>query len=364
MKILFITTHLNTGGITKYIATLSKGLIDNGHKIFIASSGGGREEEFLSMGCSLVKLDIKTKSELDYRIYFAAIKLKKFILEKNIDIVHSQTRITQVMGKILSMICHKPYLSTCHGFFKKRLSRAIAPCWGDAVIAISSAVKDHLTEDFHVPEEKIFLVNNGIDLSEFPLGDKRTKLVLRSKFHLSGEPVVGIIARLSDVKGQDILIKAMSDVVKEIPNAKLLIVGEGKKEFVLRKLAEELSLSEHVVFYPTVNKTNEVLSMLDVFVMPSRQEGLGLSIMEAQASGLCVVASAVGGIPSLIKDGKTGILVESENVNLLAKGIVKALTDKEFSQRMGEESRKFIRENYSHELMTDKTINVYKRLTE
>ncbi len=360
MKILFLTTHLNSGGITSYLRTLTKGLIARGHQVFIASSGGDMEQEFLSLGAQLKTLNIKTKSELDPRIYLALIPLINLIREHHIDVIHAQTRITQVMGRCLQTLTGKPFVTTCHGFFKTRFFRKKFPFWGKRVIAISEPVKLHLQQDFLVVEQNICLVDSGLDITDFPLVDEATKKINRKKWDLGEEPAIGIIARLSDVKGQDILIPAMKEVLQKIPKAKLLIVGEGKMETMLKDLVMTLNLHEHVKFYPIVNRTTEALSLFDVFVMPSRQEGLGLSVMEAQASGLPVVASNVGGIPTLIKDGQTGLLVEPENVHQLAQAIIKVLEDKNLAQRLGQQARSFIMQNYSSQKMVEKTIACYE----
>ncbi|MCK5180215.1 MAG: glycosyltransferase family 4 protein [Candidatus Omnitrophica bacterium] len=362
MNILFLSTHLNAGGITSYLFTMSKGLIRRGHQVHVATSGGNMEKEFSSIGVKLLTLNIRTKSELDPKIYFALSLLAKYIRENEIDLIHAQTRVTQVMGAWLKKLTGKPFISTCHGFFKTRLSRRVVPCWGDCVIAISTAVEKHLKDDFKVREERVFLIESGIDLEQFSLIDQSSRKELRARFDLGNAPVVGIVARLSDVKGQDILVEAMSRIVRDIPDAQLLLVGEGKMERALRENVERLNLNDHVRFFSIVDKTYEMLSLFDIFAMPSRQEGLGLSIMEAQAAGLPVVASRVGGIPSLIEDGNTGVLVEPENPDELAGAIVKLFGDRARMNTIGMAGREFIKETFSADKMLDKVIYLYQQL--
>jgi len=365
VNILLLSTHLNAGGITSYLLTLSKGLIEQGHDVHIASSGGDNEDEFIAMGAMFLKLNIRTKSELSPKLYRALGLFRKYIKENSIHIIHSQTRITQVMGQLLMKSTGCPYLSTCHGYFRVRLSRRIAPCWGQAVIAISEAVRGHLKKDFKVLEENIFLIPNGIDLNKFSMIADDKKRSIRAELHLSDDkPVLGIIARLSDIKGQDILISAMKQVVREVPSVKLLIVGEGRMESSLKGMVLSLELNDHVFFHPVVNQTVKYLSALDIFVMPSRQEGLGLSVMEAQACGLPVVASNVGGLPSLIKNGTTGILVEPQSSDALAKALVELLKSPQRWKPMGLAARKFIEATYSSGKMVNKTIELYRRLAD
>lgn len=326
----------------------------------VASCGGNREEAFIASGVRLLNINIRTKSELSPRLYLALPHLRRYVKEHNIEIIHAHTRITQVMGRLLKTLTRRPYVSTCHGYFKPRFSRRIFPCWGDAVIAISQAVCDHLKKDFGVKKEKTALIPSGLDLEAFPLIDEEKRKRNRRRLGLSDEPLIGIVARLSDVKGQDILIKAMKKVIERIPRARLLIAGEGKWESSLKDLARSLGLTDHVLFYAGVNETVDSLSMLDVFAMPSRSEGLGLSVMEAQACGLPVAASRVGGIPSLIEDGQTGFLVEPENPDALAGALVKILENPGLAKRVGSAARKFIEENCSSDKMVDKTLALYK----
>ena len=360
MNVLFLTTHLNAGGITSYLLTLSKGMTERGVGVHIASGGGARAADFSALGVHLLNLNIRTKSELDPRIYCVLPLLKRYIHRQEIDIIHAQTRITQVMGLCLSKMTKRPFVSTCHGFFKPRLSRRMFPCWGDAVVAISEAVQKHLRDDFQIADERISLIPSGIDIRMYAPVDHAVKRQTRLKYDLGAEPVVGIIARLSEVKGQDILIKAMKTVHEQIADAKLIIAGDGKTGPSLRKMVKEFKLEQSVLFCPSTNKAAEVLSLLDVFVMPSRQEGLGISIMEAQAAGVPVIASRVGGIPSLIEEGRTGFLVGPEDPVALGQTILMALRDPDRLARVAGAGRESIRTNHPADLMVEKVLTLYK----
>ncbi len=363
MNVLILTTHLNSGGITSYLLTLSRGLVDAGNAVFIVSGGGNMIGEFSGAGVKHTTLNIRTKSELDPRIYWPLGRLARFIKEKRIDVIHSQTRITQVMGQCLGKMTKRPFVSTCHGFFKTRLSRRIFPCWGDAVIAISPAVKEHLTRDFGLPGRLSELIRNGIDVKDFPLVSAQMREQKRKKFNIMAEePVIGIIARLSDVKGHTVLIGAMSRVIQKIPTALLMIVGTGKMESFLKAKVRDMNLEDHVRFCPVVNRIPEYLAVFDIFVMPSLQEGLGLSVIEAQAAGLPVVASDVGGIPALIVNGQTGLLVEPKDTGALAQAIVELLENPQKAKDMGARAHTFIEREFSAERMVGQTLELYRKL--
>ena len=201
MNILFLTTHANTGGITSYLLTLGQGLVQKGHKVLVASSNGDCVARFQDAGIRHVKINIRTKSEAHPKLLLALPSLNRLIREENINIIHAQTRVTQVLGCVLGRCSGVKMVTTCHGFFRPRWFRKTFPCWGDAVIAISKPVERHLNQDFSVAPDKIHLIANGIDLDRFVMTSEQKRLDMRQKWNVGGGQVIGIIARLSDVKG-------------------------------------------------------------------------------------------------------------------------------------------------------------------
>jgi glycosyltransferase involved in cell wall biosynthesis len=362
MNIVFLTTHLNTGGITSYLFTLGRGLVESGHRVFIVSSGGDMEEKFKKAKIHLLNLDMRTKSELSPKLYRHLTEIRQFLLAHDIHLIHSQTRVTQVMGRVLQRLTKRPYVSTCHGFFQRRLGRQIFPCWGDRVIAISEPVAHHLRRDFQVSADRVRMIRNGIDVAAFQGITDDYKSTSRKKYHVEAGPVIGIVARLSSVKGQDLLIKAFKDVVEVFSNAHLLLVGEGRMESDLKRIVTQLGLRPRVTFIPDYRCLKEVLSLLDVFVMPSRQEGLGLSVMEAQAAGLPVIASRVGGLPSLIDHCRTGILVSPGDIQGLSQTLIDLLKDPSQMKRIGFDAQQMAERQYGYQNMVTKTIEVYQEI--
>ncbi|MCX5693993.1 MAG: glycosyltransferase family 4 protein [Candidatus Omnitrophica bacterium] len=358
MNILFIANHLNVGGITSYLFTLASGLKNKGHEVYLASSGGELEEKFIQSGIKILKVSLKTKNEVSPKIFFSFWKLKKIIRKYNIDLIHSHSRTTQVLGDWLGRVLVKPHIFTCHGFFKPKLFRRIFGCWGRKVIVISQQVKEHLIADFKLNENKISVIHNGIDTKKF--GDYSRRDNLRAQLGMQNDFIVGIIARLSDVKGHIYLIQALPQVMKKFPNTKLLIVGQGKTRDVLFKKSRDLGLEQNIIFIPEAKNTQELLAAMDIFVMPSLQEGLGLALMEAMAQGLAVVGSAVGGIKTLIQDKQNGLLVEPANVAALSQAIIVLLGDLQLRRNLGAQARKFICANFSQVEMVDKTEIIYQ----
>jgi len=359
MNILYIVNHLNVGGITSYCLTLANGMKKKGHNVFIASGGGELLSNFKDAGVSCVSVPLKTKKEISFNILFSFFRLSKIIRDNKIDILHSNSRTTQVLGCLLQRSTGVKHIFTCHGFFKRRFLRRVFPCWGDKIIAISQQVREHLEDDFGVPSKDIVVINNGIDIERFSAEAIKPKAEIRNRLGLGAGPVVGIIARLSDVKGHKYLIEAMSLVLTQSPQAQLLIIGEGKMQEELFELVNKLGINKSVVFIAKSQDTRDILSVIDVFVMPSLQEGLGLALMEAMASGLAVVGSNVGGIRTLIESGSRGLLVEPADAKSLAAAISKLLNDKPLRENLGSQARKFIQNNFSQTKMVLETEKEY-----
>ena len=358
MNILILANHFNAGGISSYILNLAGGLALRGHKVYVASGGGEWLDRLKECNIEHIYAPLRTKSIISPKIFFAYPVLQKAVRDKKIEIIHAQTRVTAVLACWLARKHSLPFITTAHGFYRRRIGKRIFPCWGDMVIAISEQVREHLINDFGVSGKKIRLVHNGIDAAHYlsPV----TPCQIRDRFGLGDGPVVGIIARLSEVKGHKYLIEAMAEVVKKIPDVQLLSVGDGRIKKGLEKLAHNLDISKNVHFIPAVSDTREAFCVINIFVMPSLQEGLGLSIMEAMASGVPVVASCVGGITSLVRDNETGILVKPKDPCGLAKAIMDLLNDRQKAQYLASNARGLILKDFSQDTMAEETEKVYR----
>ncbi len=361
MNILLLSTHLNPGGITTYMFSLARGLQKKGNKVFIASSGGKSEELFKSSGIEFIYIPISTKCEISPKIIVSLFKLKKEIKEHQIDIIHAHTRVTQVLGTLLAAFSKSFYISTCHGFFKKRFSRMIFSAWGRNVIAISQAVAEHLECDFGLDKDKISIIHNGIDCDSYTLIEAKNKESIKRKFNIPQQgPLIGMLARLSTVKGHKFFIRSIPLILEKIPKALFLIVGDGHLKNELLAQVEKLKLTESVFFLSSQDDTREMFAIMDCFVSCSLQEGLGLSIMEAQAQAVPVVAFATGGVVSLIQDRSTGLLVKPEDISALAEAIISILNDQGLSQEITKRARENLKRNFSIENMVSDTLKLYR----
>ena len=355
MNILILTNHLNIGGITRYVLNLSYGLKKHGHRIFVGSLPGWGENILKENKISFLKLPLKTKSIFSPRIILAYFILKKFIQREHIQLIHAQTRITQFLAYFLSARLNIAYICTFHGFYRPHLMRRMLPCLGDLTIAISNVVGQHLIKDFNLDKRNLRVIYNSV-CPEF------NKSINSDYSYLKGSPTLGIIARLSEEKGHTVLFSALRLLIKDYPEAKLLVIGSGRKEKELKGWVNREKLTNQVIFLGNIPHIGSLFKIMDIAILPSVFEGLGFSILEAQANGVPVVASSIGGINEIIKNRETGILVEPNNPDELYRGIKLVLEDVSLREKIVSNAKQQIKEKFSLETMISKVESVYKEL--
>lgn len=360
MKILHITTHLNRGGIASYLCSLAIGLKMRGHDVIVSSSGGECKTILLNNNVGHIDIPIRTKNEIGLSIFLSYFILKKFLLNNSVDIIHAHTRVTQVVASHLARKLKIPLITTCHGFFRPRWHRRRFPCWGNKTIAISNQVKRHLISDFKIDENDICLIHNGVDLGKFKVHTPEEINSLKEEMGIKKDSfVIGVTARFSTVKGLEYFIRALPQVLKARDNVIFLLVGYGKEESKLRQIAKDLSIDDKVIFFKPINATRGYLCAMDIFVMPSIQEGLGISILEAQAQKIPVIASNVGGIPDIIDDRVTGILVEPRDELAISKAIAELIQNKKLYSMIKDNAYDKIIRDFTLERMITKTEQAY-----
>lgn len=358
MKILMLTTHLDTGGVTEYVLNLSSGLSELGHEVIIASSGGNCLDKLKSTNIRHIQLAIRTKSMLAPKLYtnlFALLSETK----PYPDIIHAHTRVTQVMACLYAKFAKCKMLTTCHGFFRPKLSRNIFKCWGHKTIAISEAVQDHLVNDLKINKQNIHVVYNGIKLDKYQIDNDYIKNT-KKEFKVLDNFTIGIVARLSSVKGHKYLFRAFKNILSDYPDHKLMVFGDGDKKQSLLDLAKELNISDNVMFFHQTKPIKQAYACLDLFVMPSIHEGLGLAIIEAMACGVPVIASNVGGIPSIIRDKENGLLVPAKDINALTRAIKSMIQNPDLQKRFSAKGLETVKEKFTLEEMVKNTESIYR----
>ena len=363
MRILHVTSHLNVGGVTKHLLTLAYQFQRRGHKVIIASGGGPLVQEATAHGISHWGVPLQTSVEFSPQVFRATQMLTERLQVESVDILHAHTRVGQVVAERLSRRCAIPYVATWHGFFRRNLGRRLWPCTGHLTIAISEPVRQHLLRDVYVPSERIRLIPHGIDTARFEAPvDPTTQAQARHQMGLPpGSIVVGTVSRLVPSKGVDGLLRSVPRIRALAPGARLLIIGDGPQRLALEQLAGQLGVRPAVHFAGALSDTRVALSLMRVFVfLPAEQEGFGLALLEAMASGCPIVAvRRGGGAPWVLDQGGVREIVEPGDAEGLAQSIARLLTDQTAASRAIADARAVVKERYSLQRMVDAVEAVY-----
>jgi len=355
MNILQVLPELKSGGVETGTVDLAKELISKGHKSVVISNGGELSKDLVKSGGIHYKLPVHEKSPIT--IISMIGKIRDIIKKEEIDIVHARSRVPAMSAFFAAHMMRVPFITTCHGYYSRHIfSRVMG--WGKFVIVASNVIARHMIKNFGVPRERIRFIPRGVDLDKFqytkPATDKPKK-----------EYKIGIIGRITPIKGHVFLIRAISNVVRIMPNVKVMIIGDGpeskpKYRQELEMLTRRLSLSRYVQFLGNCQDIPEQIKKLDLLVMPSiGEEAFGRVIIEAQASGVPVIASRIGGIVDIIKDGENGILVPPRDWNRLSEFIIKLLKDAGLRERLSLGGRRSVEKRFTLSQMYKKTIKVY-----
>ncbi len=367
MRVLQVTSHLNIGGISRYVLTLSSRLAARGHSVRIASGGGELEAEAAAAGVGHRLVPLHTSADFSLQAWLAARRLAQLLRREPADVVHAHTRISQVAAAHCARVVGVPYVTTWHGIFHPNLGRSLWPCTGRRTIAISEPVRQNLLATFRVPEERVRLIVNGVDPAYFAQPPQPDAVAAFRQAHgvPPRGPIIGSIGRLASggVKGFDLVIATAARLVHDIPDLHVLIVGDGPRRPLIERLVQESGLGGQVHLTGRVADVRVPLSIMDVFVFPVRwPEGFGLSLIEAMAAGRPVVATRTGAVPGILADAGCGVLVNTDDVRALADGIAGLLRDPAFAARMGQAGQRRVRDAFSLDRMVERVEAVYREV--
>ena len=354
MNVLQLLPELKSGGVERGTVDLAKYLRKRGHSAVVVSAGGALVGELTSAGVKHYALPVHRKSP--FSVIHSVRALKRIVQIEKIDVIHARSRIPALIAFFVSRHTGVPFVTTCHGFYRKHfLSRVMG--WGKLVIVASHIIGKRMRDDFGVAHRKIRLIPRGVDLEEFKL---RSPMMEGAR----KEIVVGLIGRLTPIKGHPLFLKAMARVVRVMPDLKIQIIGESPKaqyKEELQLLARNLGLSDAVQFLGTRYDIPELLSRLTVLVAPSvGEEAFGRVVIEAGACGVPVVATRMGGLVDIIEHEKDGLLVPSDDPRLLAEAILSLLKDPKTAKRLAASLRARVEKEFNLSGMFEKTLKVYE----
>ena len=364
MRVLQLASHLDVGGVGTHVIGLAQALARRGHTVIVAADEGALAERLRAADIAHWRVPLHTSAEFSLPVASSARRISARLREEPVDLIHAHTRVAQVVAAWLSCRQGIPYVTTWHGFFHRRLVRRLWPCLGRLTIAISEPVAQHLREDFKLPQARIRVVPHGVDVARFAGSlDPAQREGWRRRLGLAdGHPVVGTMSRLVPSKGVGVLIDSFAQVRARVPQARLLIIGDGEERGRLERRAARLGLADGVSFAGTLPEAAAALSLMDVFVfLPAVQEGFGLSLLEAMASARPIVAiRRGGGAPWVLEGTGCAVTVEPDRPDELAQAILGLLQDPARARELAAKGPAVAKDRYDFEREVEAIERVYQ----
>ena len=326
----------------------------------VALSGGSGARKIARLGFPTLILDEPDDDT-------AVDVLVDHLARRDVDVVHNHMYRAEIVGtraalKLAQSGRQRPYIvSTVHSSRirsteDRELLRALTPSM-DRLIAVSRAIVRKIADE-RGGLAPVSLIYNGVDLERYD--HQEPCCTLREEYGmLEGSQIVGVVARLEAEKGHPTLLEAWPTVVAEFPDAYLLVVGEGSRLESLQAQARKLGIAERVVFTGRRDDIPAVTAALDIAVLPSYREAQGLTILEAMALSRPVIASNVGGIPEMIDDGVTGILVPPHDADALSTAIGRLLRDHQLADTLGRAGHDLAHDRFCIEGMVSSIQEIY-----
>lgn len=298
--------------------------------------------------------------------FHAVWKLVSMLKRNNIHIIHTSLYASNAFGRMASIMARTPVtIAWEHDTAHVKPARHVLVDrflgkFTDFITVPSEAIRQSIIERENISGEKIGVIHNFVDMARFSISvdsnSKRTELGLEQE-----DIVIGCVGSLSEHKGQRHLVDAAPRVIDSFPKAKFLLVGEGPLRSELEEKIKSMDLNGKVVLSGFRRGIPEIMGIMDLYVQPSLREAFGISIIEAMAMGKPVVASRVGGIPEVVKDGETGVLVPPGDSKAISETIVKLLGDKGRALKMGRAGSERVRTHFTSEAAVGGLERLYEK---
>jgi glycosyltransferase involved in cell wall biosynthesis len=301
------------------------------------------------------------------RIDFSALKqLMSVLRTQAIDILHCHEQKSDLYGFLAARLCGIPVVATGHSWNRANLTLtfyesidALLLRFFNRVVPVSRKLKGMMRR-FGIPADKLQVVPNGVDLTKFGKRSADAERLRKELGILPAERVVGNVGRLVEVKGQKYLMEAAKGIIRRYPEVKFLIVGDGPLKSRLLRQVATLGIENHIIFAGFRDDMPDLYSVMDVFALSSNDEASPMTIFEAAAAGLPIVATKVGGIVDVITDRQNGLLVEPHDSKTLSQAILYLLENEAESDRLGKTAALTVLRQHSIEVMVRSYETIYE----
>jgi glycosyltransferase involved in cell wall biosynthesis len=383
VKILRVIARLNMGGPALHVAYLTAGLRERGYDTTLVAGSLARGEDSMafvadSLGVDIVRIDELGREISPLRDLMATVRLARVIRRERPQILHTHTAKAGTVGRVAALLAgsRRPpiVVHTFHGHvlrgyfgplrsrFFRLLERWLA-AHSTALVAVSPQVRDDLVALRVAPRERFVVIRLGIELEERVAPEEDGRAESRRYLGIADERfVVGWIGRMTGVKRTDDVLAAFKRLRDDGIDAVLCLVGDGPDRTHLEQRAHELGVVRDTLFLGYQEDVAQFYAAFDALVLPSGNEGTPVSAIEALAAGRPVVATRVGGVPDVVREGEDGFLVEAGATEELAQRLAQLARDPGLRKRMGEQGRARVLPRYAVERLVDDVDRLYREL--
>lgn len=372
IRLLWLIDSLTMGGAEQCVLTFARHVDRDRIDLRVACikniDGNPLASEIEAAGIPVTLLDARHLRDLA-----AFVRLRRFLRGEAIDLVHTHLTYADIWGRLAAWSTRRPAISTLHVpyyFYHwqprlrdrviERLARFLRAHVGGPVIAVSDFLRHALVRR-GLPPDRILTLHNGIELNLFEVPGDSSPKERRAELGLPADaPVVVMLAVAREGKGHDALLAAMPIVVGRRPDVRFLFVGGGPLEPALRERVREMGLTENAVFTGMRHDRPKMLSVADVFTLPSQNDSFPTTVMEAMAMRLPVVGLQSGGVPEMVVDGVTGLLVPPDRPEALASALLELLENLDRARAMGERGRVRVEAEFDARIWCRRLVQLYE----
>ncbi len=383
IKILRVIARLNMGGPALHVAYLTEGLTKRGYDTTLVAGSLARGEDSMAFvadarGVEVVRIDELGREISPLRDLMATIRLARLIRKERPQILHTHTAKAGTVGRVAARLAgsRKPpiVVHTFHGHVLRgyfgpvrtllfRLLERWLAAGTTALIAVSPQVRDDLVSLGVAPRERFVVIRLGIELDERVAPEENGRGESRRYLGIPGDRfAVGWIGRMTAVKRTDDVLIAFKSLRDSGVDAVLCMVGDGPDRIPLEQRAHELGVARDTVFLGYQEDVAPFYAAFDVLVLPSGNEGTPVTVIEALAAERPVVATRVGGVPDVVRDGEDGFLVEAGATEDLADRLGRLARDPALRARMGKKGRERVLPRYAVKRLVDDVDELYRSL--
>ncbi|HUQ70416.1 MAG TPA: glycosyltransferase family 4 protein [Planctomycetaceae bacterium] len=336
-------------GSSAYTLRLAEHLPDEDFPVFVTCPSAGSVEPSLRK-----QLGIREFPHMQSLLWGRVVRemMYRELKADPPDLIHIQSRNAMPQGQWLARRLNRPVVLTVHDYLQPRERLRIDRTLVKRIIAVSESVKADLVGRTGLPESQVTVIHSGVGCD--------TGCTEHEVLSPGRVPVIGTAGPLEAVKGFPFFLGAAARVIATHRDVEFVIAGAGPEEENLRRLARELGITEHMTFVPNLLDFSDALQAMDIFCLPSLQQGIGTIMLEAMALGRPVIATRVGGVYRVVRDNETGLLVPPSDSARLADRILELLNDPAHARRVGDAAREEVRREFSVEKMVQQTAAVYR----